>query len=135
MEVDAGPQAGLLEDRADDLVGRARVGRRLEHDQHARPQVAGDRRRSAAVTAPRSGPSSSDSGVGTQITTVVGGGDRRLVGRWRGTRAEHLRHVVVAEVVDVRAAGVEPSTTAGVDVEAEDVQPGRVASWASGRPT
>ena len=40
-EVGAGPQAGPLEDRPQQLLGRARVRRRLEHDQRARPQDAG----------------------------------------------------------------------------------------------
>ena len=42
-EVLAGLQAGRLEQRLHDFFGRARVGRRLEADQHARMQVLGDR--------------------------------------------------------------------------------------------
>ena len=41
-EVDAGLEAGRLEHRLDDFVGRPRIGRRLEDDQHARMQVLRD---------------------------------------------------------------------------------------------
>ena len=42
-EVDAGLEPGRFEQRLHDLVGRARVGGRLEDDQHALVQVPGDR--------------------------------------------------------------------------------------------
>ena len=42
-EVDAGLEPGRFEQRLHHFVGRARIGRRLEDDQHARVQVLGDR--------------------------------------------------------------------------------------------
>ena len=60
-------------------------------------------------TARRSGPSSSVSGVGTQITTASAA--VQIVGSSvvaRNPAGEHLRDVRVGEVVDVRAAGVQP---------------------------
>ena len=42
-EVDAGLEAAPLEQRLHHFLGRPRIGGRLEHDQHARVQVRGDR--------------------------------------------------------------------------------------------
>ena len=42
-EVDAGLEPGRFEHRLHDFVGRAGIGRRLEHDEHARVQVLRDR--------------------------------------------------------------------------------------------
>ncbi len=99
----------VLEDRPDDLVGRARVGRRLEDDQHARAAGGAATDAAAAVTAPRSGPPSSDSGVGTQITDGVGACAISASSR-RGPEARGAASRATSasvEVVDVRAAGVE----------------------------
>ena len=61
-------EAAGLEDRTDDLVGGPRIGRRLEDHQHAGLELRGDRSRPRPSPRRRSGPPSSDRGVGTQMT-------------------------------------------------------------------
>ena len=72
-EVDSGAQTVLLQQRLDDLGGRSRIARRLEHDEHPRAQMFGDRGE-AACTYPRSGPESN--GVGTQMKTTSTSGTK-----------------------------------------------------------
>ena len=77
------------EHRPDDLLGRAGVGRGLEHDERARAQVRGDRRGRRRSTAARSGPPSAASGVGTQIAIAAAA---PRIGRVRGgleARGQH----------------------------------------------
>ena len=57
-EVDAGLQPVRFEHRLHDFVGRARIGRRLEHDQHAGVQVLRDRLRPPRRCRTCRGPSS-----------------------------------------------------------------------------
>ena len=79
---------------------------------------------SAALrTAPRSGPPSSASGVGTHTRTTsaratTDGSSGRLE-----ASGQAATQVVVGDVVDVGVAGVEPVHGRGISVEAVDLQP------------
>ena len=92
----AGGQAALLQERAHDLLGGARVGGRLQHDQRAGRRCAATVS-AAPITAPRSGPPSSSSGVGTQITTVSAVGDDARRPWSRGTRCASIAATSASE--------------------------------------
>src|SRR6266511_2580925 len=80
--------------------------------------------RVAWTTAARSGPPSSASGVGTQITATSV--SVRTLGRWPPEApGEHRLDGLVGEVVDDARVEVVPATA----------RPARVASSAKGRPT
>ena len=123
MEVLAGRQPGGLEDRPDDLVGGARVGRRLQDDQRAGVQVPRDRLRrllhgrqvGAAVVRQRRGHADHDRARAVED---------RLVARGREARREHLLDLGRADVVDVREPGLQPRDDLRVAVQAGDAQPG-----------
>ena len=77
----------------------------------------------AALTAVRSGPSDSDSGVGTQMTVTSGSGATPATSVVaRKPAGDHRGDVGVGQVVDVGAAGVEAVDRRLPDVEAGDVQ-------------
>ena len=121
VEVAADREAGALEDRAHDLLGRARPGRRLEDDEHARADVARDRlgrRRDRAQVGTalvgQRGRDADDHGVG--VVELV------LECRRPEAARQHVAHVVVAEVVDVRPPALQRLDQAGVHVEADHLQ-------------
>jgi len=124
VEVDARGQPGeLLEQRPDDLVGGARIGRRLEHDQHARPQVATDRLGRAGHR-PQVRPVALGEWRRHADHRGAGARDQPLVGGGAEAAGEHVDDVGVAEVVHVRPAGTERRDHLRVDIEAEHPQPG-----------
>ena len=105
MEVDTGRETRLLEHRAQDVLRRAGIGRRLEYDDGAGAQLRGD-----GATGAKNG---------TEVGTVggversghaddddVGLGDDRRVGGRHEAAGDHLGDVGVGQVVDV-------GTTAG----------------------
>ena len=123
-EVEVGPgQRGPSPPRgwAHQLLGGARVGRRLEHDRGSRAQVAGRACGPRPRCRTRSG-TPSRSGVGTVMTATSKPaqssvrGRRHGSGRWRAAACR----TVVGDVLDVRLAGVEPLDPGLVDVEADD---------------
>jgi hypothetical protein len=77
-----------------------------------------------AVTAPRSGPSSSDSGGGNADHRDLGCGYLSRVGCRPESCVAHLRNIGVGQVVDVRPALVECVDDGRVDVEPQHGQAG-----------
>jgi hypothetical protein len=127
VEVEAGGEARqLLEQGADDLVGGARVGGRLEDDERARlehlPGGLGrglDRGEVGAIGLRQRGRHADDRDVRSAVTGRLG--DVR--GRPETPR-DHGRDVGVGQVIDMRAADVERVDGGLPHVEAGDAQPG-----------
>ena len=78
----------------------------------------------AARTAPRSGPSASDSGVGTQITITSCGPISASSDVARNPRARACDDLGGGDVVHVRPAGVQPRRDLRAGVEAGHLEPG-----------
>jgi len=123
VEVLPGDQAGRLEQRADDLFGGTRVGRRLQHHEGAGAHVPGH----GLAGAPHGGQ------VGTALVGQRGRhadhhGPRavqdRLVSGRHEADGEQLFDLGVVDVVDVGDARLETGDDAGIPVEPADPQPG-----------
>ena len=122
MEVGSRNEAGLLQDRADNLVGGAGIRRRLKDDEHPRAQVVSDRRDRRdhraevrpALVRQRGGHADHD-GSGLGEAARVGGGLK--------AGGPHLGDIVIAEVVHVGAASVKPVDHAGGDIKSKDLEP------------
>ena len=116
--------ASLLEDRLHDLARRARVGRRLEHDELARLEVRGDRVRGAldvaevglALLRQRRRESDQDRVGLPELLVVEGRGDPAV----RDERLERFG----GDVLDVASPGVDPLDDLGDDVDEQDALPG-----------
>ena len=86
--------------------------------------AAGPRSPSAARTALRSGPSATDSGVGTQMTITSCGPISASSVVARNPWAEHAGHLGVGDVVHVRPPGHQPADDLGPGVVAGHPEPG-----------
>ena len=125
VEVDPGGQPGrLLQHRADDLVGGARVGGRLEDDQRARLEYRRgglgrglDRGQVRAVGLRQRGRDADHGHVGRVVAGQLG-----QVGGGAEAALDHRLDVAVGQVVDVAAAGVQAVHRRGLDVIAGYVQ-------------
>ena len=108
-EVAAGDQAARLQLGAEHVAGRAGIGRALQDDELARPQVAADRPAGGdrRPTGPARG--ASPSGVGTQIRMASASASREksAVASNRPAVAQR-RDPLRGDVADVALPGLEP---------------------------
>ena len=117
--------AALLEDRPEHLARRARVGRRLEHDEVALAEVRRDRRGRRARCTRRPARAGGESGVGTAITIASASATTRVVGR-RGDRArlDERLQLLRGDVLDVALAAVDRVDDLVDDVDEDDLLAG-----------
>src|SRR5690606_1218898 len=122
-EIAAGHESLFFEQRPHDFVGRARVRRRLEDDELARPQVLCDRlhgrddeRKIGIARLPQRRRHADVDGVEH--------GDRRRVGRRRQpARSAEAGDVGIGYVADVGPPGVDGLDLAGVEIDAQRFEP------------
>ncbi len=124
VEVDPRGEPTLgLENRADDVVGRTRIGRGLQHHERAGAQGVPDRQRGRGHRTEVGRGVLTEGGRHTDHDDI---GDREGRGVRSGDEAVlvHRHDVGVGQVVDVAVALVEPGDGVASDVEAGDVEPG-----------
>ena len=124
VEVLAAAQAARLQDRQEHLARRSRVARRLEHDELAAAQVAGDLP-GGAVSIARSGSRLVESGVGRQIRIASAPPRRRRTRRGGDRpRAHELGEHRRVDVLDVALAPADRLDPAPVGLDAHHRAPG-----------